>query len=135
MNHITEIVVKTPRYEGTPMTQGVKVGNFIYLSGKTALDENGNVVGPGDLVAQTRKCFESIRDVLALAGASLTDIVKLTTYFTVDITDPSVTRAYWGVRQEFLGPHKPASTGLRVHSLIKPELLLEIDAVAVLPET
>ncbi len=121
------------RHADTPLTQGVKVGNFIYLSGKVALDDRGHVVGPGDLVVQTRKCFESIRDVLAVAGASLTDLVKLTTYFTVDITDPAVTRAYWNVREEFLGSHKPASTGLRVHSLIHPELLLEIDAVAVLP--
>jgi enamine deaminase RidA (YjgF/YER057c/UK114 family) len=133
MAHISQIKAQVARHADTPLTQGVKVGNFIYLSGKVALDDSGNVVGPGDLVAQARKCFESIQDVLAVAGASLADLVKLTTYFTVDITDPAVTRAYWNVREEFLGSHKPASTGLRVQSLIHPELLLEIDAVAVLP--
>ena len=133
MAHITQIDAEYARYQDKPLTQGVKVGNLIYLSGKVAFDDAGNVVGPGDLVAQTRKCFENIRDVLAMAGASLTDLVKLTTYFTVDISDPAVTRAYWSVRDEFLGSHKPASTGVRVHSLINRELLLEIDAVAVLP--
>jgi enamine deaminase RidA (YjgF/YER057c/UK114 family) len=133
MAHITQLDPKVAWDDSTPLTQGVKVGNLIYLSGQVALDGEGNVVGKGDLVAQTRKCFENIRDVLQLAGASLSDLVKLTTYFTVDIGNPAVTRAYWNVREEFLGSHKPASTGLRVHSLIYPELLLEIDAVAVLP--
>jgi enamine deaminase RidA (YjgF/YER057c/UK114 family) len=133
MAHITQLDPKVAWDDSTPLTQGVKVGNLIYLSGQVALDSEGNVVGKGDLVAQTRKCFENIRDVLQLAGASLSDLVKLTTYFTVDIADPAVTRAYWNVREQFLGSHKPASTGLRVNSLIDPELLLEIDAVAVLP--
>jgi 2-iminobutanoate/2-iminopropanoate deaminase len=133
MAKISQLGANLARHQGTPLSQGVTVGSFIYLSGKVAIDENGKVVGPGDLVAQTRKCFENIRDSLALAGASLTDLVKLTTYFTVDITDPGVTKAYWRVREEFLGSHKPASTGVRVHSLIRPDLLLEIDAVAVLP--
>src|SRR5262245_53526783 len=114
MGHISPIGTQLARHKHTPLIQGVKVGNVVYLSGKVALDDSGNVVGRGDLVAQTRKCFENIRDALAVAGASLTDLVKLTTYFTVDITDPAVTQAYWNVREEFLGSHRPASTGLRV---------------------
>jgi enamine deaminase RidA (YjgF/YER057c/UK114 family) len=133
MAHITQLEPHFSWDDNTPLTQGVKVGNFIYLSGQVALDSNGDVVGKGDLVAQTRKCFESIRELLRLAGGSLTDLVKLTTYFTVDIGDPAVTRAYWSVREEFLGSHKPASTGVRVQSLIHPELLLEIDAIAIVP--
>ena len=133
MAHITQLEPKFSWDDNTPLTQGVKVGNLIYLSGQVALDRDGNVVGKDDLVAQTRKCFENIRDVLQLAGASLSDLVKLTTYFTVDIADPAVTRTYWNVREEFLGSHKPASAGLRVQSLIYRELLLEIDAVAILP--
>lgn len=133
MAHIKQLEPQFSWDDNTPLTQGVKIGNLIYLSGQVALDKEGNVVGKGDLVAQTRKCFENIRDVLRLAGASLSDLVKLTTYFTVDIADPVITRAYWNVREDFLGSHKPASTGLRVQSLIYPELLLEIDAVAILP--
>jgi 2-iminobutanoate/2-iminopropanoate deaminase len=133
MAHIKQLEPQFSWDDNTPLTQGVQVGNLIYLSGQVALDKQGNIVGKGDLVAQTRQCFENIRDVLQLAGASLTDIVKLTTYFTVDIADPATTRAYWNVREEFLGSHKPASTGVRVHSLIYRELLLEIEAVAVLP--
>jgi 2-iminobutanoate/2-iminopropanoate deaminase len=132
MVHISQLEPRFSWDDNTPLTQGVKVGNHVYLSGQVALDSNGSVVGKGDLVAQTRKCFENISALLNLAGGSLTDLVKLTTYFTVDISDPGVTRAYWNVREEFLGSHKPASTGVRVQSLIYPELMLEIDAIAVL---
>src|SRR5690349_20018618 len=110
MSHISQLEPRFSWDDDTPLTQGVKVGNHIYLSGQVALDSNGDVVGKGDLVAQTRKCFENIRDLLNLAGGSLNDLVKLTTYFTVDISDPTITRAYWNVRQQFLGAHKPAST-------------------------
>jgi enamine deaminase RidA (YjgF/YER057c/UK114 family) len=114
-----------------PLSQAVRAGNTIYLAGQVSLDRHGEVVGANDLAAQTRQIFENVRTVLAAAGANLTDIARLTNYFTVDLT-PENTRAYWAVRKEYFGDHRPASTGLQVKSLIYPSLLLEVDVIAVI---
>jgi enamine deaminase RidA (YjgF/YER057c/UK114 family) len=134
MSHIQEIDVGWAWARGTPLVPAVKVGNVVYLSGQVALDHSGTVVGEGNLRVQTRKCFENIQDVLARVGGHLTDVVRLTTYFTIDITDAAARKIYWDVRNEFFGVHKPASTGIQVEMLIYPTLLLEIEAIAVLPD-
>ena len=118
-----------------PLAQAIRVGGSIFLSGQCALDENGNVVGKGDLKAQARQCFENMAVVLARAGAKLTDVVRLTTYFTADLSDMATTKAYWEVRRQYFGNHRLASTGVQVKALIYPALLLEVDAIAVLPNT
>ncbi len=133
MAHIELIDPKRIWDDDFPLSPGVKAGSMLFVSGQIALDSDGNVVGKDDLVAQTRKCFENMKEVVEAAGAKLTDIVKLTTFFTVDITDPSVVSTYFDVRREFLGKHKPASSGVQVKSLMYPSLLLEMDAIAVLP--
>lgn len=117
-----------------PLSQAVKVGNVLYLAGQVAIDRDGRVVGEGDIVAQSRQCFENMKLVLAEAGATFRDVVRLTTYFTADLSDIKATRAYWQVRKDYFGDHRPASTGLQVKGLIYPSLLLEIDAIAVIPD-
>ena len=117
-----------------PLSQAVRIGNTIYLSGQIAVDEQGRVVGEGDITAQSRQCFENMKAVLAKAGAKLTDVVRLTTFFTADLGDMEMTKAYWKVRREYFGDHRPASTGLQVKALIYPSLLLEIDAIAVISD-
>lgn len=117
-----------------PLSQAVRVGNTLYLAGQVAIDREGRVVGEGDIVAQSRQCFENMREVLAEAGATFRDVVRLTTYFTADLSDIAATRAYWSVRKEYFGDHRPASTGLQVKGLIYPSLLLEVDAIAVIPD-
>lgn len=134
MSQLEEIEVGWEWMKQTPLVAGLKAGNMVVLSGCVALDSNGRVVGEGDLGAQTRKCFENIRDALVRAGAGLSDVIKLTTYFTVDITDATVRKIYWDVRSEFFGAHRPASTGVQVASLIYPSLLLEIEAMAVIAD-
>ncbi|MBW7836062.1 MAG: RidA family protein [Sphingomonadales bacterium] len=116
-----------------PLSQGLRVGDVVILSGQCAIDGEGKVVGAGDLRAQTRKIFENIQEILDKAGASFTDIVKLTTFFTVDITDFEAVKGYFDVRREFFGAHKPASTGVQVTALVYPELMLEVEATAYLP--
>lgn len=113
-----------------PPAPGVQIDQTIYLSGQLALDRDGNLVGPGDLTAQTRQCFSNIRDILARAGVEMNGIVKMTTYFTTKLS-PEHAQEYWKVRQEFFGNHRPASTGVQVQSLLYPECLLEIEAIAV----
>ncbi|ARZ71593.1 endoribonuclease L-PSP [Streptomyces albireticuli] len=98
------------------------------VSGQVALDENGALVGAGDPAAQARQVFENLRRCLAAAGATFDDVVKLT-YFLTDIADLPVVRT---ARDEFLGGRPlPASSAVQVAALFRPELVLEVEAFAV----
>lgn len=134
MSHIEEVDVDWPWDDGFALAQAVKVGDTIYLAGQVALDRQGRVIGENDLQAQARQIFENMRTVLNKAGANFSDVVRLTNYFTGELSEES-NRAYWKVRQEYFGNHRPASTGVQVKSLIYPTLLLEVDAIAVLPKS
>lgn len=106
-------------------------GRLVAVSGQLALDEKGELVGPGDPLAQARQVFENLRRCLAAAGASFDDVVKLT-YFVTDVAHmPAVRRA----RDEFLDPARlPAASAVQVAALMAPEFLMEIEALAVTPE-
>ena len=110
-----------------PLAQARQIGNTIYVSGQVAYDPNGNLVGEGDMRAQTRQVFDNIRAVLAAAGARLEDIVKINTY----ITDQSRFMDMLDVRREILGASPPASTAVVVSALAFPGLLIEVEAIAV----
>lgn len=116
------------------LTQMVRSGDYLWLSGQIAYDENGNIVGPGDLEAQARQVFTNMRQLLQVAGHDLTSVVRLTNYFAVPSMDMALTRRYWAVKQEFFGGHQPASTGMRVAGLMTPDILLEVDAIAYAPQ-
>jgi len=120
--------------EDSPMSHMVKAGDFLWLSGIVALDENRKVVGAGDIQAQTRQVFTIMRRVLGLAGCDLTSVIRLTNYLTVSFDDLEQTNKYFEVRREFFGTHRPASTGVKVAALIFPELLIEVDAIAYAPD-
>jgi len=105
----------------------VRVGNFIFVSGMTAADEKGRLVGEGDIVRQTEYIYEKMRKVLDAAGCTLADVVETTEYF-LTLTDYEKTAA---VRREvFAEPPWPAATGVQVAGLIRPGALIEIKAVA-----
>ena len=104
-------------------------GRVIAVSGQVALDEHGDVVGEGDPEAQARQVFENLRRCLTAAGATFRDVVKLN-YYVTDVAHMKSVRA---VRDEFVGSDPlPASTAVQVAGLVRPELLLEIEALAVL---
>jgi enamine deaminase RidA (YjgF/YER057c/UK114 family) len=110
-------------------SQVVKAGNTIYVAGQVSQDEHGQLVGPGDIVAQANQVFENLAKALAAAGASFSDVVKFTTY----VTDPRYREALRDVRSKYLGNNPPpASTLVVVAGLALPEYLLEIEAVAVI---
>jgi aminoacrylate peracid reductase len=109
---------------------GVRVGNLVFLSGTTATDEKGRMVGPGDIVAQTRYIFEKFAAVLAVAGGGLEHIVETTDY-VVSLQDYARTA---DVRREiFKGPPWPAATGVVVSALVRADALIEIKGIAALP--
>jgi enamine deaminase RidA (YjgF/YER057c/UK114 family) len=108
---------------------GVRIGNLIFLSGTTATDDKGLMVGKGDVVAQTRQIFKKFAAILELAGGSLADIVETTDY-VLSLEDYQKTAA---VRREvFNGPPWPAATGVVVSALVRADALIEIKGVAVL---
>ena len=106
-------------------------GRWVAISGQIALDAEGNVVGVGDPDLQARQVFENLRRCLAAAGATFDDVVKLT-YFLTDVAHlPSVRKA----RDEHVDTERPpASTAVQVSALFRPELLMEVEAFALLPE-
>jgi enamine deaminase RidA (YjgF/YER057c/UK114 family) len=104
---------------------------LVLLSGTVALDASGNAVGIGSVAEQTRFIFGEIARLLAEAGGSLSDVVKITTY----LTSMDNYSEFAAVRAEvFPGPQKPASATVGVSALVDPRLLVEIEAVAILPE-
>ncbi|MBI3300806.1 MAG: RidA family protein [Deltaproteobacteria bacterium] len=110
-----------------PLAQARQIGDTIYVSGQVAYDAGGNLVGEGDMKAQTRQVFENITAVLAVAGAKLEDIIKINTY----ITDQSKFMDMLSVRSEIFGANPPASTAVVVAGLAFPGLLIEVEAIAV----
>lgn len=114
-------------------SQAVKVpakGHIIFVSGLTARDSSGNVVGKGDVKAQTRRTLENLRAVLAEAGAALEDIVKVTVFIRNMERD---FKPIHEVRAEFFPKNPPASTMVEVSRLVDPDHLIEIEAIAVVP--
>jgi 2-iminobutanoate/2-iminopropanoate deaminase len=107
----------------------VKAGDTIYVSGIVAIDRLGVPVGKDNLEAQTERCFDALTDILQRFASSLSDVVKLVTYFSQSLDETAV-NAYFAVRKRYFGDAAPASTGVLVKGLAAPEFLLEIEAIA-----
>jgi enamine deaminase RidA (YjgF/YER057c/UK114 family) len=107
-------------------------GTTVYISGQVAFDAAGNIVGEGDHRRQAEQVFANLGLALAAAGASFEHVVKLTSY-VVDLRR-EVTLMLREVRAGYLSQeHPPASTLVAVPALVDPRLLLEIEAIAVIP--
>lgn len=104
-------------------------GKTLYISGQIALDAQGALVGAGDLGAQTRQVFENLRTALQAVGAEFTDVVKLTVF----LTDVSQIAAFREARDAFMAAPLPACSLMQVASLARADLLVEVEAIAVLP--
>lgn len=103
----------------------------VYIAGQVSLDAEGNVVGEGDLAAQTDQVMKNLGAALEAAGASFDDVVKITTY-VVDYR-PELRRVIAEARGRYLPAGKPpASTLVGVQALAGPEWLIEIEAIAVI---
>ena len=107
----------------------VRAGDLLFVSGCLPVNGDGQLVGEGDVVAQADRVFENIRSVLAAAGASPSDVVKVTVFLT-DVDDrPAINP----VRQRFFGETRPASTLVEVSRLAIDGARIEVEAVAVVP--
>lgn len=108
----------------------VKTASLLFISGQVAFDDEGNVVGPGDIVVQARKIFENIRILLNRAGVDFEDVIK-TNYYVTDVSQFSKVVA---LRTEYFSGVFPASTMVEVKGLVHEDLMLEIEAVATLKQ-
>jgi 2-iminobutanoate/2-iminopropanoate deaminase len=123
------------RVEGLPeaishYTDAVSAGGLLFVSGIVSVDADGVLVGPGDVVAQTRRVFEIMAAILADAGCSFADVARVTVYLT-DVDDRvRINR----VRQDVFGQARPASTLVEVSRLAVPGAMVEIECVAALPD-
>ena len=102
-------------------------GKVVYVSGQLAWNSDGDTVGKGDMRAQFRQVGENIKAALAAAGAGLSDIVKTNTY----VTDMDAFFGCMDIREEYFGPGWPTSTTVEVSRLAHPDMMIEIEAIAV----
>jgi 2-iminobutanoate/2-iminopropanoate deaminase len=122
--------------EGLPVPRGSyslvtisEPGRMVFIAGQTASDPQGNVVGIADARAQTRYVIEKIQRAVEAAGGTMNDVVAMNVF----TTDVRYHRDINETRRELLGSNFPASTMVQVVALARPELLLEINAIAVIP--
>jgi len=111
-------------------TQAIRAGNLLFVSGQAALDENGNVVGEGDMTRQSEFVLDCLEGILAAEGCTFEDVVNIRSY----LTDMSRLQEYAKVRIKRWPGEPPTSTTVEVPKLFRPGLLIEVDVVAVIPD-
>lgn len=114
-----------PRYSHGIVAEG---GRLLFIAGQTAMDKDGNVVGKGDIEAQTHQVYKNLTAVLEEAGASFNNLVMTTTY----IVDRKYREGYNKVRMQYYKQHSPTSTLVIITGLAHPDYLIEINAIAAL---
>jgi reactive intermediate/imine deaminase len=127
VQHINPSSLSPPH--GYTHVVAVDGGRTIYVAGQVPLDVHGQLVGPGDMAAQTRQTFENLKAALAAGGANFSDVVQMTTY----LTDMSQVDAYRKVRNQYMSDPLPTASLVEVKGLFRKDVMLEISAVAVIP--
>jgi 2-iminobutanoate/2-iminopropanoate deaminase len=113
-----------------PTAVSVEGKRMIFVSGQLAWDKNGNTVGKGDMRAQFEQVGTNLKNALEAAGASLEDVVKAVTY----VTDMDAFFECVDIRQKYFGPGWPTSTTFEVSRLAHPDMMIEIDMIAVVDD-
>jgi reactive intermediate/imine deaminase len=110
-------------------TDAVQAGDLLFVSGVVPVDRDGALVGGDDVVAQARAVFANMGEILASAGCTFADVVKVTVFLTHVDDRPLINP----VRQEVFGDARPASTLVEVSALVIPGARIEVEAVALIP--
>jgi enamine deaminase RidA (YjgF/YER057c/UK114 family) len=128
---VAKLALNPPGMHPTPgYSHVVRRGNILVTAGQVPLDAEGNLVGRGDIRAQAEQVFANLRAVLAAAGASLEDVVKITTY----ATSRDYRLPIREIRNRLFPADPPGSTFVIVQGLSDPDWLLEVEAIAIVEE-
>ncbi|WP_409965682.1 2-iminobutanoate/2-iminopropanoate deaminase [Mycovorax composti] len=124
---ISQIKITPDTYAPFNLAQGYRVGDLLFISGQTAIDDNGQLIGIGDFDVQAQKAFENLEKVLKAGGSSLKNVVKV----TILLRDMSNFNKIVKLREKYFTKPYPADTICEVSSLFSSEALIEIEAIAV----
>lgn len=127
---ISQIKITPDTYEPYRLAQGHRVGDLLFISGQTAVADDGKLIGIGDFDAQAAKAFENLEKVLKAGGSSLKNVVKV----TIMLRDMGNFDKVVELRGKYFTVPYPADTILEVSSLFSPDALIEIEAIAVADE-
>lgn len=120
-----------PTAAGYSQVGEVSGGKVVYIAGQVALDASGNLIGKDDFRAQVEQVFKNLNFAVQAAGGSFHDVIKLN-YYCVDTVEPSLTPQVREVRDKYVNTQNPpTSTFVVVRRLVRPEWLIEVEAVAV----
>ena len=128
---VERITVPGDWYEPYRIALGYRIGDVIVLSGQAAIAPSGEIVGARDFDAQAQQVFENLRFVLESAGSGREHVVKVTIFLTDMANFPKIVE----LRERWFTPPYPADTIVEVRSLALPELMIEIEAIAVVPDS
>ena len=121
-----------PKSVGYSQLAVVTGGTLVFIAGQVALDKSGNIVGKDDFKAQIQQVFENLKAAVEAAGGSFNNVIKLNSYF-VDLSHVADFRE---VRDKYINvKNPPASTAIQVPRLFRPEFLIEVEAIAVVPSS
>lgn len=125
---VEQVKVDPDPYEPYRLSQGFRVGELLFVSGQTGIDERGELVALGDFHAQADQAFRNLSRVLEAGGSSLERVVKVTIFLTdMAANFPAIV----DLRGKWFTPPYPADTIVEVRSLYRPEVEIEIEAIAV----
>jgi reactive intermediate/imine deaminase len=125
--NIEQITIDPDPYEPYLLSQGIRVGDLLLVSGQTGIDEAGELVAVDDFDAQADQAFRNLGRVLEAGGSSLDRVVKVTIFVTDMTNFPKIVE----LRRKWFTPPYPADTIVEVRSLYLPEVQIEIEAIAV----
>ncbi len=124
---VERIITQPDPYEPFLLSQGIRAGDFLFISGQAAIGDDGKIVGVGDFDAQAAKAFRNLDRALRAGGASLAQVVKVTIFLTDMAHSPKIV----DLRRQHFSPPYPADMIVEVASLYSPDAMIEIEAVAV----
>ncbi len=113
-------------YEAFNIAQAYRAGDLVFVSGQAALDPQGDIVGVGDFEAQAVQAFENLRSVLKAAGSGMDKLIKVTIY----VTDMTNFESVVALRKQYFSRPWPADTLVEVSALALPELMIEVEGIA-----
>ncbi|RDS82709.1 RidA family protein [Dyella psychrodurans] len=127
VQHINPSTLSAPH--GYTHVVTVDGGRTVYIAGQVPFDKSGKLVGSGNFAAQVRQTFENLKAALAAGGANFSNVVDMTTY----VADMSQIDTYRKIRGEYMTDPLPAASMVEVKALFRPDVMLEISVVAVVP--